>query len=298
MKYRNPYFENTDEDPEYEANKVLAQIEWDGTVPIDLLDICEQYGLECIFRADPSMSEPGKTAFRNEVDFYIQINTYNTDCLDGFSHNQTTLRRQRFTLAHEIAHCIFRSHINLKLQQNLSNKNNPHSKFYPKIREDQANQFAAYLLIPRKAFEQFSRQVGWHNIAQLIQQTSEKFDVSLEVAAQQIARLADYPCIAILFDRNGNPKKVPAYSADFQETKLFYSRNKSAPSGTAIAKMLSNLNQNLNQNQQTKKHFSDASIWFPEAPDWRAEKFSVVETSLQTGKYGILTFLEICKIDN
>jgi Zn-dependent peptidase ImmA (M78 family) len=195
MKYSNPCFENTNEDPEYEAGKVLAEISWDGILPIDVLTICEMYGLECLFDADPSMQEEGTTKFRGDGDFYIFINTHNTDCIHGFSNNQTKRRRQRFTLAHELAHCIYKSHVNLQLQQNLSDKNNPHSKTYTKIREDQANQFAAYLLVPKKAFQKFSRQVGWNNIAQLIQQTSDEFDVSLEVAAQQIARLANYSCI-------------------------------------------------------------------------------------------------------
>ncbi|WP_404791334.1 ImmA/IrrE family metallo-endopeptidase [Altericista sp. CCNU0014] len=214
--------------------------------------------------------------------------------MHGFSNNQTKRRRQRFTLAHELAHCTYKSHVNLRLQQNLSNKNNPHAKTYSKIREDQANQFAAYLLVPKKAFQKFSRQVSWNNIVQLIQKTSDEFDVSLEVAAQQIARLANYSCITILFDGHGNPKRVPVYSSDFQETKLFYSKSQVIPKNTAAVQMLSG----SNQCQQAKKCFPDASTWFPDAPDRRAEKFSVVETSIKIGRYGILTFLEINEVEN
>lgn len=156
MKYKSPYFENTNEDPEYEAGKVLSEVGWDGTLPIDVLAICEMYGLECFFEADPSMQEEGTTKFLRDGDFYILINTYNTDCIDGFSNNQTKRRRQRFTLAHELAHCTYKSHVNLQLQQNLTDKSNPHSKTYTKIREHQANQFAAHLLVPKKAFQNFS----------------------------------------------------------------------------------------------------------------------------------------------
>lgn len=294
MRHSNPSFEKTNENPEYEAERVLVETGWDGALPIDMLAICEMYGLDCFFDADSSMQEEGTTKFRADGDFYIFINTHNTDCINGFSNNQTKRRRQRFTVAHELAHCTYKSHINLQLQQNLSNKKNPHSKNYIKLREDQANKFAAHLLVPRKAFKIFSRQVGWNNISKLIEKTADTFDVSLQVAAQQIARLANYPCITILFDSNGNPKRIPVYSDDFQETKLFYPKDQVVPRGTAGAQMISG----LNQNQQTKKCFKDASTWFPDAPDMRAEKFSIVETSIRIGKYGILTFLEIDEVDN
>ena len=124
MNHFNPYFENTNEDSEYEANKVLAEIDWNGDIPIDPLGICEMYGIECIFAEDPSMREEGTTKFCGEGDFYIFINTYGKDCIDGFSEDQTIRRRQRFTLAHELAHCTFKSHTNLQLQKNLSNKKN------------------------------------------------------------------------------------------------------------------------------------------------------------------------------
>ena len=115
----------------------------------------------------------------------------------------------------------------------------------------------------------------------------------MEVAAQQIVRLADYPCISILFKPDGEPKKVPVYSDDFKETGFFYSKSQNAPEGTAAAQMLSN----LNQNQQVKKSFPDAAIWFPNTPDWKVEKFSVAETSFRLGQYGVLSFLEINEID-
>lgn len=294
MNYQSPHFQDTDEAPEYEARKVLAEIGWDGSLPIDLLHICDMYGLECIFSSDPSMREEGTTKFRSEDDFYIFINTNKTDCIDGFSYTQTKRRRQRFTLAHEIAHCIYKSHTNFSLQQELNNAHNPHRKYYEKKRENQANQFAAHLLIPREAFQKLSSRCGWSNISRLIQQTANEFDVSIEVAAQQTARLSDYPCISILFHLSGIPKRVPVYSDEFRETKLFYSKSQNAPEGTAAVQLLSQENQSV---IVKKKEFPDATIWFPSASNWTAEKFSVTETSFRLSQYGIVAFLEICEID-
>jgi hypothetical protein len=132
-KHRNPFFERVDENPEYEARKVLQQVGWNGALPIDLLEICEMYGFEVEFVSCPQMQALGTTEFYEEGDFKVIINTYNTDNPSGFSQNQTLYRRQRFTLAHEIGHCIFSSHTNVSLQRNLQNTSNPHSKTYKPI---------------------------------------------------------------------------------------------------------------------------------------------------------------------
>jgi hypothetical protein len=273
--------------------KVLAGISWDGTLPIDLIEICIRNDFEYIFDADASVKEPGKVKHREDGSFFIFINTYNSDCKTGFSSDQTIRRRQRFTLAHELAHCVYNSHTNLDLQQSLTNRSNPHRKSYIKIREDQANQFAAHLLIPRKSFDDFSKKVGWKDIHKLIIETSQTFDVSLEVAGQQIAKLAKYSCIAIPFKINGEPKRVPSYSPDFAETKLFYPKSQSAPDGTLANKMLSG----SNMKDVDKKEYRDASIWFPDLNSSKAEKFKITEWSIKLGQHGVLSFLEVEDLD-
>jgi Zn-dependent peptidase ImmA (M78 family) len=292
MKHLNPDLESTHEDPEYEVRKVLTSIQWDGTLPIDLLNICEMYGLECLFQPEETMKEPGSVKFISPEDFYIHINTHNTDCENGFSSDPNKRRRQRFTLAHEIGHCIYKSHANFHLQKNLTDENNPYSKEYIKKREAQANSFAAHLLIPKKAFLQVSREVG-SNMIRLIETTSENFDVSLKVAVQQIARLANYSCIAIVFDPHGMPERVPVFSDDFQETGLFYPKSLQVPTRT-IAHQVLNIE---NLQHRGEKKFPDAATWFPDTPDRIAEKFSIKETSIRTGKYGAVTILEVIEQD-
>jgi IrrE N-terminal-like domain len=294
FKHRNPFFENVNEDPEYEVKRVLAQIGWDGSIPIDLLEICDMYGFEVKFSSIPDMKEAGTTKILGDGDFHILINTHNTNCIDGFSTNQTQLRRQRFTLAHEIGHCIYKSHTDINLQKNLQNPSNPHSKSYVRRREDQSNLFAAHLLIPREAFKKVLKITTWRDTAILIQQISEDFNVSIQVAIQHIARLAEFPCIAILFDVNGISIRTPSYSSDFIETRLFYGKDQNLPSGTLANQML---NGN-NSNQYDKKKYRNASIWFPDITRLKADRFSVVETSINTGPYGIASFLEIEELDN
>jgi hypothetical protein len=160
--------------------------------------------------------------------------------------------------------------------------------------EGQANQFAAHLLIPRQAFTEQAKRIGWGDIAKLVTSIADLFEVSIQVSIQQSARLADFPCIALLFSSSEGTLRTPVYSRYFTETGLFYPKNQDAPSGTLAAKLLAN-----NAMEQVgKKHYSDASTWFPNALDWRAEKFAVNETSFKLGTYGAASFLEIIALDN
>lgn len=289
----NPYFENVNEDPQYQARKLLSESYWNGSLPVNLLDLCEVNDFPCQFIDDPRMDAPGTTKFYDDNTFCIFINTHGSDCLDGFSKQKSWLRRQRFTLAHEIGHCVYKSHNNIKLQQKLSAPSNPHAKSYRKWREAQANYFAANLLIPHESFKKWAHR-KWGNIARLIEETADKFEVSIQVAIQQVARLSDYYCIALLFDKDGSLMRVPEYSSDFTETGLFYEKNQVAPEGTMAAQFLCGENLGLKGRRQHR----DAAIWFPNAYAWKAEKYSIKETSFNLGSFGVASFLEIEEQDD
>jgi Zn-dependent peptidase ImmA (M78 family) len=293
-RHRNPHFENVNESPEYEAKTVLAQVNWDESLRIDLLDICDQYGFEVKFESFPAMQEEGTTKFLEEGDYHIIINTARTDNLNGFSTDQTRRRRQRFTLAHEIGHCIYKSHVNTTLQKNLQNASNPHSSNYKKLMEGQANQFAPHLLIPRQAFNKQARQIGWLDISKLVFETAEIFDVSAQVAIQQVSNLADFSCIVILFRADGTTLRTPIYSSDFLETNLYYPKSQNVPLGTLAAQML----KNVQPDQCLKKRYLDASSWFPNEKDWKTDKFAINETSIALGSYGVASFLEILSLED
>lgn len=291
-KHRNPLFEKVEEDPEYEVRKVLSEIGWNGELPINLEDVCEIYDFPYEFMPVPDMPELGTTKLY-DWGFRIIINTHGTDCLDGFSSNPRCRRRQRFTFAHEIGHCVYPSHQDVALQMNLNNPDNPHSGAYRKKRENQANQFAAHILIPRQVFNANVSNGAWGNIAKLVHQVVEEFDVSLQVAVQQTASLAEFPCMAIIFKKNGKPLRVPTRSPYFSDTKLFFDRRQDVPTSTLASSMI----LGKNQSQQARRSYLDASTWFPDA-GWKAEKFSVIETSFNLGKYGVAAFLEFSRLDD
>ncbi len=289
--YRSPNFERVDENPKLEAEKLLSDIDWEGKLPIDLLAICSQCDYEVRFEPRSDLPTiPGKVQHVGVGDFYILINTHDTDNPNGFSSNDSLRRRQRFTLAHEISHCTFKSHTDLGLQVDLHDKNNPHRVSYAKKQESQANEFACHLLIPEKAYRPIEKKTGWKNVNTLVNEVVTNFDVSRQTAIQQMARLAQFPAIAILFKSDGMPLRVPVYSSDYSDIGgLFFGKDQPVPDNTAAANLLDG---KFNDNFMSKT-FRSLDPWFNNLPDWKNEKYGIKETSIQLGQHGVATFLEI-----
>lgn len=292
--YRSPNFERLDENPKMEAQKLLSQIGWEEELPINLLELCSQFDYEVRFESHPDLQKcGGKVQYVGVGDFYIIINTHDTDNPTGFSNNDSLRRRQRFTLGHEISHCTYKSHTDLCLQVDLQNKNNPHHVSYVKKQEWQANEFARHLLIPEKAYRRIEKNTGWRSVNTLLSEVVNSFDVSSQVAIQQMARLAQFAAIAILFKPNGIPLRPPIYSADFQDINLYFGKDQPVPENTPAANLLDG---KFTDNTMIKTYDS-LDLWFPSAFDWKKEKYGVKETSIRLGEYGVATFLEIIEQD-
>jgi hypothetical protein len=286
----NPYFANISENPEYAVRKMLAQVEWEGEVPVDLIGLCDMYDYPYIFEERPSMREEGTTEVY-EGQNRIVINTAGQVPTDDFSEDDTQRRRQRFTLAHEIGHCALRSHTDTDLQQSLDEKNNPHRTSYQKQKENQANSFAANLLIPTEHFRQFLKGKSLKDLKALVQEISDTYDVSIEMAVQRLAAAVRFPCITIVF-QDGKAKRVPAFSAAFQETGLFFAKGDPIPTSTSAHRL--HLGKTDTDFEQT--NYRTAGTWFPGKP-WLVEKFKVYERSFTMGSGRVITVLEIEEIE-
>ena len=85
--------------------------------------------------------------------------------------------RQRFTLAHELGHFLFHSHLMSEgIDDNRAYRSVPEGRFYNRsigsAEETEANRFAAALLMPRNSVLE-----GWKEL-QDIEQLSKRFQVS------------------------------------------------------------------------------------------------------------------------
>jgi hypothetical protein len=284
----NPHFENVDENPELAAQKVLSQIEWDGVVPIDLVGICDMFDFELVFENRPDMKEDGTTELHPDgASCKIIINTKGNFPDDGFAEDPTIQQRQRFTLAHEIGHCIYASHQNRALQDDLARKDNPHGKSYARLREFQANEFAASLLMPTQHLKKVLRPLKYRNAQDDLRQISEIYNVSFQVAIQRIPKVENFPCITILF-RDGKPIRMPSYSKSFVEEGFYFPRDQVIPDNTIADRM----DTGKETGDYCKKVYSDTRTWFPSFRG-NPDQYKVSEHSFNQGKFGITTFLAI-----
>lgn len=288
-KHLNPYFINTEEDSETAVRRLLKQSEWTDELPINLQLLCELNDYELVFEPRSNMREEGTTEL-SEYSSKIIINTQNKLVKDGFSQDVTERRRQRFTLAHEIGHCFLNSHKDYELQAELiTNPNNPHRGSYNRKRESQANGFAANLLIPSDHFIDFLKTKNTGNncdeLITLINEISDTYDVSFEVAINRLATKISYPCLCAVFVK-GQTLRVPAYSDDFRETGLYFGKKSLIPKGTSAHR----LSEGKTEIQEAFKH-PNTERWFPENYH-SSDKYKIFERSIDMGKERIISFLE------
>lgn len=120
----------------------------------------------------------GLTIFKNNH-FYVHINT---------SHFQKKSLRSRFTIAHETAHFII-------LEHNIALQNSYHpSKFSAdesNLIEQEANFFAAALLMPEKQFRSFCKNKRFS--LRLIEELSTHFGVSKLAVLLRFIEVGHYP---------------------------------------------------------------------------------------------------------
>lgn len=290
-RHVSPFLRNNSEDAEYEAKKLLASIEWDRTIPVDLIEICEYSDIDVVFSPFAEDRGPAWSEI-SDIGFKIYLNTVGEDNPSTFSNQDVSRRRQRFSLAHEIAHCTYKSHSDNELQTDLRQENNPYARRFKKFMEADANLFASYLLMPRDVFQEHVRNIGWNSIPKLALELSRRFDVSLQASILHIARLANHSCLSVLYDNNGNYKNVCSYSTYFADIGLYFDTDQPLPNGSAARTLM----RSRDKTEHIKKH-RDASVWFNHLPHRRVEEYEVDEVALSLGKYGIAVFLEVDRKD-
>lgn len=155
----------------------LEKVALDEEIPIILDDYSNEFD--------------GMTVFDGK--FYIHLNTSRGNYMDT--------ARGRFTLAHEIAHCIIEKH-RVGLMKGLLN---PHPSktnqaFHVKI-EREADYFASCLLMPRDKFlkECFRKTFNFS----LIKHLSNVFEVSLTAVALRFALIGNHP-IMVVYSKGSN----------------------------------------------------------------------------------------------
>ncbi len=282
---RSLHFAKKSENPELSANKVLSDYgEWDGSNPLNLLELCDYCDFPYTFEETDAVPElSGISRFDTNGNRDIIINTKNTDCTDNFSSITSQRRRQRFTLAHEIGHCIFATHCDPQLQTEFNNTDNLFSKDYLRVTEKEANEFASFLLVPSNFMKAHLKSINRLQIPQKIESISNHFDVSMMVAIQRFVQVETYALMAVVFNKDGKCLRTPMRSKDGEDLSLYFDKTQSIPSCSACETIFRTGEAFL-----SKKH-RDKSVWFPTS----YKKLEVTEHAFKLGQYGYAVILEV-----
>ena len=157
--------------------------------------------------------------------------------------------RKNFTLAHEIGHYLNEKDLKKSFTAKCTS-NDLLSFKINKRREDDANIFAAELLMHKPWFGDFIKKRAIN--FDLIKDIAEHFNVSLTAAAIRYAEIGKYPT-AVILSRNG--KKVWSFMHDYFPFKYI-------PKDYAVKKESSAYDYFAGKEVQTCDDLVRASTWF------------------------------------
>lgn len=163
------------------ANKVLKDVNITSFKEIDLDKLCIFYGIHLEYKR-----------LKNDISgFYVVKN--NTPYI--ICNNTESLKRQRFTIAHELGHHFLHKDTPLFINKKggLSNQiyhRNKDSATGEIKREREANAFAAALLMPEKLIKDKIENYGnINNIEDLITDLAKEINVSSQALTFRLANL-------------------------------------------------------------------------------------------------------------
>ncbi len=248
-----------------------------GDYPVQVEDIVRQLGL------GPSYGD-----FKNAFDGLLehQAGHFHIFCniAPGLYPNHP---RVRFTLGHELGHFFIDEH-----RIPLTNGLPPHPSFIDNPSEnpaeDEANTFAAGLLMPHGAFRLELSRVGSN--LQGILDVSSTFSVSAQSAALRYVSLSDSACAIVMLRENGNwwwDVSARMEGHGFSRVKVVKAR---IPEDSATGFALRDSKKQWHKPHVTN---STAAEWFQGVfPGGSNDKF-LRESAVRLGAFGVLTLLEL-----
>jgi hypothetical protein len=194
--------------------------------------------------------------------------------------------RARFTLAHELGHYYIDEHRNALAAGAAPAHRSQCEYESPNLAEQEADHFAANLLMPASRFLARARQAprGLEGVRKL----AEWFGTSITATALRWANCDITPCAVVKWDWQGYSWKMLS-SATFQAR---FRRTVEAPSQLAED---SPTRKALARQQPPEQGFfsagTTASAWFPRVKAGEFRDVIFIEQAIPLGRFGVLTFL-------
>ncbi|MHC4660356.1 MAG: ImmA/IrrE family metallo-endopeptidase [Planctomycetota bacterium] len=190
--------------------------------------------------------------------------------------------RVRFSIAHEIAHCVVPHH-----RDALKKSIKAHSSFSERYLDDfrvekEADEFAANLLLPKFLFAEIS-----HNPPDLakISQAARRFRTSLQSTARRCVETSDFACL--MFVSDGHRVKWHFRNQQFIDTGATgLGRGYKLPASSVTVQLASG--QSEVRSLGYVEELIDTDEWFS---FYRCTYGEVLEQCMPMGEYGFLTLL-------
>lgn len=287
----NPYFAKVTEAPRAEALTLICKSGQGGKLPVNLKEICE-YELLPLRFIEIQEENTGARLRQTKGEWFIEVDNEGTN-EDDFSLDKTKMRRQRFSVSHELGHYKFKSHCDHQLQGALLSGHNPHSQGYLVQREAQANEFATELLLPFNELKPRLKNLDFRNdLFKSVEDIADTFEASMTATLKRIASVLDIPVVAIHFAPDGKSHQIPSYSRDYKDAGFFFARDGAIPNNSFASTMF----DGKTTSQKGRKAYSDSRVWFPSR---RRDDYKTVEWAFNLGaRFGILVFLELIENDS
>ncbi|MEQ6118923.1 ImmA/IrrE family metallo-endopeptidase [Reichenbachiella sp. MALMAid0571] len=169
------------------AEKIIKK--YSKQFPVDPIEIAQSVGIEII---EGSRDYPFKGLIRRQDGiFYIILNMH---ILENVNYSMC-----RYTISHELGHYFIRHHRNkLKKGESIAFTGKDSANPKKKMLEDQAQQFAASLLMPKSQFIKYFTQIEETGFLSIIR-LKEHFNVSITSATIRFTHLNLEPAISILW---------------------------------------------------------------------------------------------------
>lgn len=216
------------------------------------------------------------------------------DCKNGKFHIHCNLGRvehpesprARFTLAHELGHYFLDAHRNALLRGMAPS----HASFCEyeskEMVEQEADCFAASLLMPASRFKDAAKKAG-QGLPGILK-LKQAFQTSVASTAIRYAGLGIKPCVVMKWNNNGYQWKWLSSEAREAGISKTIELKSQIPPGSVTDEAL---NAKLNPASGYFQRGTLASAWFPRIFAGSQSDIILLEQAVHLGRFGVLTFL-------
>lgn len=251
--FSDPYLLNKQDIEATAKEAISSSIGLECTFPIDLFKIIEMWGIDVETKNNVEGSELALIHLTQCPKIIINTEYKIEELKEKIITNSQNFGNLRFSIAHELGHFFLKAHNNEETRNKMIiNSSQYYKNKYIGMTEYQANQFAAALLMPEFAMNDY---LNYQNKPiEMAQKITNAFGVSLTTAFLRLAKLSHNIVACIHVDIKDKTIKHVEYSKPWNDIRYEYypykvlmlNKKTIIPKYSATNKLLNNPKSNVN----------------------------------------------------